>query len=528
MMKILVADSLSHAGLEPLRQDAGIQLCNCPGISADELLERVAQFDGLIVRSRTEVTAEVIRRGRSLRIVARAGTGVDNIDLEAATERGVLVVNAPTGNTVAAAEHTVAMLMAISRYVPQADADLRSGRWERSRWIGHEVRGKVFGTVGLGRVAQEVVGVVSELGMRVLATDPFVAAGYASQRGVELVDLDVLLAEADFVSVHVPLTPANHHLLGEAEFALMKPTARILNVARGGLLDEAALLRSLDRGELAGAALDVFEQEPLPKDHPLLSHSKVIVTPHLGASTHEAQDRVARDVSLQVLEVLRGGQAKYAVNAPIVPPRDLEILIPYIDLAARLGRFLIQMGIQGARRIELTAHGPIADIEMSYIRAGAVQGLMQGVLEERVNVVNAERLAAQRGLNLMERRQPQHRHRYENMLTMSAATEEKMWTVRGTLLHGEPNIVAVDDLWVEFGAQGHILLTSHIDQPGMIGRVGTMLGQSDVNISFMHVGRKAPRSQAIMVIGTDENLPVPVCEALQRLDEFTWIRTVEL
>ena len=526
--RVLVADKVSATGLAPLWSDSEFEVHDCPEISSQQLLHAISAYDALIVRSRTEVTAEVIQAGTRLQIVARAGTGVDNIDLDAATEYGVLVVNAPTGNSVAAAEHTIAMLMAMTRHVPQADSDLRQGNWERTRYIGHEVREKVFGTIGLGRVALEVVKVVRELGMRVIATDPFVAADYANQRDVQLVDMDTLLRESDFISIHVPLTKANTHLLGETEFTKVKNTARILNIARGGLVDENALVRAISDGRLAGAALDVFEKEPLPVGSPLLHHPDIILTPHLGASTHEAQDRVARDVSLQIQEVLRGGQAKYAVNAPIVPPRDLEILIPYIDLATRLGRFLVQVDMQGAKQIEVTAHGPIAEIDMSYILAGAVQGSLAGVLEERVNVVNAQRLAAQRGMNLVERRQAQHRHRYENMITMTSITEEKRWTVRGTLLHGEPNIVAIDNLWVEFAAQGHILLTSHIDRPGMIGQVGTLLGKADVNISFMHVGRRAPRQQAIMVIGTDEKLSAAVSESLRNLAEFTWVRTIEL
>ena len=528
MFRVLVADNVSAAGLEPLRSETEIEVHDCPNINPAELLEKIHSYDALIVRSRTDVTREVIRAGKNLQIVARAGTGVDNIDLESATESGVLVVNAPTGNSVAAAEHTIAMLMAMTRHVPQADSDLRRGNWERSRWIGNEVREKVFGTIGLGRVALGVVNVVRELGMRVIASDPFVGADYADRRGVQLVDMDTLLQEADFISIHVPLTEANTHLLGEAELAKVKTTARILNIARGGLVDENALVRAISEGRLAGAALDVFEEEPLPTGSPLLNNPNVILTPHLGASTHEAQDRVARDVSLQILNVFHGGQAKYAVNAPIVPPRDLEFLIPYIDLANRLGRFLMQIDLHGAKQIEITAHGPIAEIDMSYILAGAVQGLLAGIVEERVNVVNAERLAAQRGMNLVERKQAQHQYRYENMLTMTAITEERRWTLRGSLLHGVPNIVAMDDLWVEFAADGHILLTSHIDRPGMIGRVGTMLGEADVNISFMHVGRKAPRQQAIMVIGTDEKLSTSVCHSLRNLSEFTWVRTIEL
>ncbi len=528
MYKVLTADKVSAAGLAPLRADPEFEVHECPQISPQRLLQIIPTCDALIVRSRTEVTAEVIQAGKRLQIVARAGTGVDNIDLEAATECGVLVVNAPTGNSVAAAEHTIAMLMAMTRHVPQADADVRQGNWDRTRWIGHEVREKIFGTIGLGRVALEVVKVVKELGMRVIATDPFVAAEYASRHGTQLVDMDTLLRESDFISIHVPLTKANTHLLGETEFAKVKATARVLNVARGGLVDETALVRAIAKGRLAGAALDVFEEEPLPADSPLRNNPHIILTPHLGASTHEAQNRVARDVCLQIQDVLRGGQAKYAVNAPIVPPRDLEILIPYIELATRLGRFLTQVERQGAKQIEITVHGPIAEMDISYILAGAVQGALAGVLEERVNVVNAHRLAAQRGMNLVERKQAQHRHRYENMLTMTALTEEKRWTVRGALLQGEPHIVAIDNLWVEFVAQGHILLTGHIDRPGVIGQVGMLLGKSDVNISFMHVGRKAPRQQAIMVIGTDERLSVAVCKSLRNLAEFTWVRTIEL
>ncbi len=528
MYKVLAADQLSAAGLQPLQTDSEFEVHDCPRISPRKLLQVIPAYDALIVRSRTEVTAEVIRAGKRLQVVARAGTGVDNIDLEVATECGVLVVNAPTGNSVAAAEHTIAMLMAMARHVPQADADIRQGNWEKTRWIGHEVREKVFGTIGLGRVALEVVKVVRELGMQVIATDPFVATDYASQHGVQLVDMDTLLRESDFISVHVPLTKTNMHLLGAAELAKVKTTARVLNVARGGLVDETALVQAIADGRLAGAALDVFEEEPLSAGNPLRDHPNIVLTPHLGASTHEAQNRVARDVCLQIQNVLRGGQAQYAVNAPIVPPRDLEVLVPYIDLATRLGRFLTQVETQGAKQIEVTTHGPIAEMDMSYILAGAVQGALAGVLEERVNVINAQRLAAQRGMNLVERKQAQHRHRYTNMLTMTAITEEKRWTVRGALLHGEPNIVAIDNLWVEFVAQGHILLTSHIDRPGMIGQVGTLLGEADVNISFMHVGRKAPRQQAIMVIGTDEKLSVAVYESLCDLAEFTWVRTIEL
>ena len=528
MPKVLVASELSQAGLEPLTAADGIEVCQHPVAAADELAALVPGCDALLVRSRPEVTAEVLRAGAQLQVVARAGTGVDNIDLAAATEQGVLVVNAPTGNSVAAAEHTLAMLMALSRNIPQADADMRAGNWNRSRWVGTEVRDKVLGAIGLGRVAAELVKVANELGMRVVACDPYITEQMAAQQGVELVELDSLLATADFISIHVPLVDANRHLLGREALAKVKPTACILNVARGGLVDEEALLEALNEGRLAGAALDVFETEPLPPDSPLFSHPAVIMTPHLGASTVEAQDRVARDVAQQVLDVLEGRQARYAVNAPIVPPRDLEYLVPYVDLAARMGNFLQKIDSRVATQVELTLHGPIADMDSAFLRASAVQGLLSGLMEERVNVVNADQLAAQRGMNLMERRQVQHSHRYENMVTMRVTHAEDRWTVRGSVLQGIPSIVSVNDMWVEFAAEGHILMTSHMDRPGMIGRVGTLLGNADVNISFMHVGRRAPRHEAIMVIGTDEPPSPDVYDAIAALEEFVWVKSIRI
>ena len=528
MFHVLVADKVSDAGLEILRQAPNVWVHAEEDIGAERLADTIARFDALIVRSRTQVTEEIFAKGVRLQVVARAGTGVDNIDLDAATAHGVVVVNAPTGNSVAAAEHTIAMLMALTRHVPQAHAELQRGDWNRARWIGTEVRDKVFGTIGLGRVASEIVRVVRELGMRVVATDPYISRELALQQGVELVDMDTLLRKADYISVHVPMTPANRHLLGREAMAKMKPTARILNVARGGLVDEEALIEAIEEGRIAGAALDVFEREPPAASHPLLHHDSVIVTPHLGASTVEAQDRVALDVAQQTLDVLNGRQARYAVNAPIVPPRDLEYMIPYIDLATRMGRFLMEVESRGLAEVELTAHGPIAGKDLAHIRAGAIQGLLAGILEERVNVVNADRLAAQRGMYLMERRQTQHTHRYENLLTMRVTLDNVRWTVRGAVLRGIPNIVSVNDLWVEFVADGPMLLTAHMDRPGMIGRVGTILGDADVNIRFMHVGRRAPRQQAIMVIGTDEAPSDAVCDAIRAYEEFAWVKSIEL
>ncbi len=527
--RVLVSDTLSDAGLKPLRNAPGIQVDVRTDLAPEQLLEIIGDYDALLVRSSTQVTAALIQAGKRLRVVARAGVGVDNIDVDAATQAGIIVVNAPTGNVVAAAEHTIAMLMALARHIPQADAHVRAGRWQRGRFMGVEVRDKVLGTVGLGRVAQEVVRRAQGLGMRVLAYDPYVTADFATQRGVRLVDLDTLLVESDFLTVHVPLTSQTVNLIDRAQLQRMKPTARVLNVARGGVINEDALVAAVNAGEIAGAALDVFTQEPLPPDSPLRTNDKIILTPHLGGSTHEAQEQVAEDVALQVIDVLNDRPARYAVNAPIIPPNELDFLVPYIDLSERMGRFVRQLiGESGITRIEVTANGELANFDLAYIKAGAIKGLLSDLLTIRVNLVNATLLAERRGIDLMERRLHQHEARYENLLTLTVRTPHETWTVRGSVIQGEPYIVGVNDAWVDFPAVGHLLLSSHQDRPGIIGRVGTILGQSDVNISFMHVGRRAPRTDAVMVLGTDEPTPPALLEQLLAIPHINWLKTVTL
>lgn len=527
--RVLVSDSLSDSGLKPLRSAAGINVDVRTDLSPDELLNIIGDYDALLVRSSTQVTADLIQAGKRLRVVARAGVGVDNIDVAAATQAGVIVVNAPTGNVVAAAEHTIAMLMALARHVPQADTHVRSGAWKRGQFLGVEVRNKVLGTVGLGRVAQEVVRRAQGLGMEVIAYDPYVTTDFAAQRGVRLVDLDFLLSECDFLTVHVPLTSQTADLIDRRQLQRMKPTSRIINVARGGVINEQALANAVAAGEIAGAALDVFTVEPLAADSPLRHSDKIILTPHLGGSTHEAQEQVAEDVALQVIDVLNDRPARYAVNAPIIPPKDLDFLIPYIDLAERMGRFIRQLvGESGLQRIEITANGTLADFDQAYIKAGAIKGLLSDLLTIRVNLVNATLLAERRGINLVERRLHQHEARYENLLTLVVTTPGETWTVRGSVIQDEPYIVGVNDTWVDIPAYGHLLLSSHQDRPGIIGRVGTILGQSDVNISFMHVGRSAPRTEAIMVLGTDEPTPSALLDQLLAIPYINWLKTVTL
>ena len=548
--KVLISDPLADVGVAPLRDAPGLQVDIRTDLTPNTLLETIPAYHALLVRSGTQVTAAVIQAGKQLRVIARAGVGVDNIDVEAATQAGIIVVNAPTGNTVAAAEQTIALLMAVARRLPQADAHLRAGEWQRICFVGVEVRDKVLGLVGLGRVAQEVAQRAQGLNMSVLACDPYITAEFAAQHGVTLTDLDTLLAQADFVSLHVKLTSETRNMIGPDQLRQMKQGAYLINVARGGIVDENALAEVVETGHLAGAALDVFDNEPLAADSPLRHSDRIILTPHLGASTVEAQEQVAVDVALQVLDVLNDKPARYAVNAPIIPPKALELLIPYIDLAERLGNFLQQLGVLsegqsikksadigmghkkgadiGIGNVELTAHGAVADHDLAYISAAAIKGLLTDAVEVSVNLVNAKLIAERRGLKFTERKQHQHNLRYEDILTLSATFGHSRWAVRGAILQDEPCIVAINDQWVDFPAQGHMLLTSHTDSPGIVGRIGMVLGQSDVNISFMHVGRHAPRTKAIMVLGIDDPITPEILEQINAIDTINWAITATL
>jgi D-3-phosphoglycerate dehydrogenase len=526
--KVLVSDAISDSGLAPLQGDPHIDVDVLTGLSQDKLIEIIPAYDALLVRSATKVTAPILQAGKRLRVVARAGVGVDNIDLEAATQAGVIVVNAPTGNVVAAAEHTVAMLMAVARNIPQADAHLRAGLWKRDKFMGVEIRDKVLGTVGLGRVAQEVVRRCQGLGMQIMAHDPYVTNDYATSMGVTLVDLETLLAQADFVTLHTPLTAQTKNLINAERLARMKPEARIINVARGGVIDEHALVAAINAGQLAGAALDVFENEPLEADSPLRGCTKIVLTPHLGGSTQEAQEKVAEDVALQVLDVLHDKPARYAVNAPIIPPKDLEFLVPYIELAEQMGRMIAQLGAQGMGDVEIAAHGSLAGFNLSYVRAALIKGMLADVTSVRINLVNAALVAERRGMNLRETRRHHSDSPYENMLSLSATSGSQRWTVHGSVVRGVPHIVGIDDFWVDFPATGHILLAMHQDSPGMIGRVGTLLGSHDINISFMHVGRRAPRGAAIMALGTDESTPEAIQERITSMERIFWLKAITL
>ena len=508
-LSVLVCDPLGAAGIDLLREHMKVDVKT--GLSEAELVEIIGEYSAMIVRSGTQVTEAVIDAGHNLQVVGRAGVGTDNIDIEAATRRGIIVVNAPTANTIAAAEQAITLMLALARRVPQANDSLRHGRWERKKFVGVEVRNKVLGVVGLGRIGTEVAKRAQGLDMEIIAYDPYVSADHAARYDVQFMDLPDLLKQADFITLHTPLTPDTRHMINDETLATMKPTARLINCARGGLIDEEALLRALDEGRIAGAALDVFSSEPPPADYPLLRHSKVIVTPHLGGSTEEAQAGVALDIAQQVITVLDGRLPEYAVNAPIVPPETLETLAPYFDLAERLGRFYTQVVPGRIEQVRIVYAGELAQIDTTPIKAAVVKGLLESVIEDRVNMVNAHLIAKARGLTLIEEKHP-GAEPFANIITLEITANGRERSIAGTIMRGIPHIVRVDEYWIDLVPDGYLLVCYNEDRPGMIGQVGTVLGRGDVNIAFMQVGRVIPRGRAMMVLGLDEPIPDPVLE----------------
>ncbi len=521
--RILVADPVAPEGIELLRAVADVDVKT--GQAADSLVAMIPDYDALVVRSETKVTRAVIEAGTRLQVVGRAGVGVDNIDLEAATERGVIVVNAPQGNTVAAAEHTMALLMSLARHIPQADASMRAGKWDRKTYVGTEIRGKTLGIVGLGKIGSEVARRAVAMEMRVIAHDPFVPVERANALGVESVDFEQLIMLSDFLTVHPPLTAATNGMIGEAELARMKDGVRLINVARGGIIDEAALAAAVASGKVGGAAVDVFTAEP-PTDDVLSKDPRIIVTPHLGASTAEAQERVAVDVAEQIVDVLSGRPARYAVNAPMLAPETLKIVGPYMAVAEMLGTVATQLVTGKLQSIEIEYFGEIAEHDITPLRASVIRGLLKPISEENVNLVNANLVAQSRGWDIEERKRTLH-DVFLNLVQVKVGTSEAEVTVGGTMEHGQANIVTINGLDLDIvPVPGTFLVAcDNEDRPGMIGRVGTLLGQWDINIQSMQVGRQQRRSRALMLIAVDEG---PTPEQLASIEDIDGIYNVRL
>ena len=514
-MRILVAESIAPEGVAALKARHEVDVRT--GLSAEELRGAIGEYDALIVRSQVDADAALIAAGTRLQVIGRAGVGVDNVDLEAATRAGITVVNAPTGNTIAAAEQTIALLLALARHIPEADASVRHGEWKRGPLQGVQLRGRTLGIVGLGKIGMAVAERARGLGMTLLGSDPFVTAEQAALRGVELVTFEQLLARADAVTVHVPLSRATTALLDEAAFARMKPGAFVLNVARGGIVDERALAAALREGRLGGAGIDVFETEP-PTGSPLLEAPNTVLTPHLGASTAEAQVAVAEEIAGQVLDVLDGRPARYAVNAPLLSAEAEQTIGPYLPLAETLGRFLAQFARGGVSTFTVELAGELARTESAPLTAAALRGLLETGTTERVNLVNAGLLAKARGIGVVERKSADAGG-FSASITVSGSARGGQVSVGGTLAgDGELRVVRLNDYRLDMAAEDLMLITRHHDRPGTIGRIGQLLGAADVNISAMHLARSAPRADALMILSVDDDVP-PSLEAAIRADE---------
>jgi D-3-phosphoglycerate dehydrogenase len=554
LIKILIADRIAREGIRLLSsQLPESQIDERLGLKPDELKAIIGSYHALIVRSETQVTSDVLAAATNLKIVGRAGVGVDNIDTEAATRQGIIVVNSPTGNIIAAAEHTIAMLMSLARRIPAAVANMKNGKWEKSRFLGVEVRNKVLGVIGLGKVGMAVARRAQGLEMRVIAFDPFVSPEQARKADVTMMSMEEVLQQADFVTLHTSLTSGpqgTKGLIGARELQLMKPGARLINCARGKLIDEEALLNALNENHLAGAALDVFSQEPI-RDNALLNklvaHEHVITTPHLGASTEEAQVGVATDVAEQIVTVLRGGLPRAAVNAPLILPETLKTLQPYMALVEKLGRLYTQLQPGPLSKIELSYSGEIASYDLRPLQAALIKGLLESVSEAHVNLINAQLLAKERGLEIVEQKsttpaefanQVTLRVMSQNAPASSLTSNEQIDVLSGTVMHGEPRIVRVGPYWTEFVPEGYILFCRNIDQPGMIGHVGTILGKADVNIRHMDVGPSVRKARtydpkrttepALMIISVDNSIPDWALQEIRRAGDIFGIKVVNL
>ncbi|HAP31964.1 MAG TPA: phosphoglycerate dehydrogenase [Firmicutes bacterium] len=525
LKKVLVSDPVAEDGIKILKEVAQVDVKT--SLSRAELLSIIGDYDALLVRSGTQVDAEIIAAGNNLKVIGRAGVGVDNIDVEKATEMGILVINAPEGNTISAAEHTMAMMMALSRNVPNACSSLRCGEWKRSKYMGVELYRKKLGIIGFGRIGQEVAVRARAFGMDILAYDPYISSEYMEKQGCRGVTLDQLFAEADLITIHTPKSADTRYMIAADTLARMKDGVRIINVARGGLIDEKALHDAIVSGKVAGAALDVFESEP-PGDSPLLKLEQVICTPHLGASTEEAQVKVAVQVAEQFVRLFRGEPVQMAVNAPILPPETMAELKPFIPLMTVMGSFFMQFFGGRVKHVAINYSGEISAQPVAPLTTALLIGLLQVVLKSDVNYINALPTAKQRGIKI-EESTSKSVPIYRSLITAKVTTEEGTHIVGGTVFEGkEMRIVQVDDYNIEVIPSRYMVVNRYHDRTGVVGKVGTLLGQNSVNIGSMQVGRNLGRGEAMMVLQVDSSMPPEIIAEMQGDDLMIRSRFIEL
>jgi len=529
MAKILVSDSLVEEGIRILEDSGANEVTYKPDITPENLVAEIGGYDALVIRSRTKVTAEVLRAAKKLKIVGRAGVGVDNVDIPVATECGIIVANAPEGNTYSTCEHAISLMMALVRNIPAGDATMKAGKWEKKKLEGRELFGKTLGVIGLGKIGREVAKRMLSFGMNVWGCDPYVSSETSEKIGVCLKSVPEIVEGADIITIHTPRTPETTNLIGEAEFKRMKKSAFLINCARGGIVNELALVAALQAGEIAGAALDVYTAEPLPEDHPLRKAPRLVLTPHLGASTAEAQEKVALQVAEQVVNCCKGAEVTTALNAPAINPELLKQMQPSLKLAETLGRFVVQLCDSPVRKLEVSVSGTLLEYPTQPIMLSVLKGFLEPITDQPVNFVNARIIVESKGIEVVETRSATPKD-YLQLKTVAATMENgETVSISGTVFApNRPRVVSINNLHFEMRAQGNVTLVENDDVPGIIGLVGTTLGNAGINIGEISWGRDKQGGKAMTVILTDGVVPDEVFHQLALLPHVLSVRRVAL
>ncbi|HAV43336.1 TPA: phosphoglycerate dehydrogenase [bacterium] len=528
MGKVLVADPLSQEGLEVLNQAKDLTVDIKTGLKEEEIVSIIGEYHGLIVRSETKVTAKIIDAATNLQVIGRAGVGVDNINVDAATKKGIVVMNAPSGNTVSTAEHTLAMMLALSRNIPLADASMKREEWDRKRFKGVELAGKTLGIVGLGRIGSYVAKLALAFNMKVIVYDPFVSMDKAKRIGVELVTLDEIYRSSDYITFHTPLSEKTTHMVSEHEFKMMKPGIRIINCARGGIIDEEALFKAIEEGKVAGCALDVYEHEP-PRDNPLIRLDRVVCVPHLGASTIEAQINVGVEIAEQMVDALRGGPLRNAVNIRQVEPEVLQEISPYLDLVERIGRLHVQLQEGQIEKVELRVAGEIASYETTPFTTAFLKGMLGEVLGEgMVNYVNAPFIAKERGIEVDESKESEDED-FANLVSVKVKTDCAEREIEGSIFQKRGlRIVSIDGFRIDAIPYGDMLVISNVDKPGVVGKIGVILGDAQINIAGLQMGRSAIGGRQLIVLNLDQEVNREVLDRIVQEEEILKAKLVKL
>lgn len=526
--KVLISDSLSKEAVEILQKEKELSVDVNTKLTPDELKKAIKDYDALVVRSSTKVTRDVLEAADKLKIVGRAGVGLDNVDVDAASKKGVIVVNTPAGNTISTAEHAFSMMLALSRNIPQADVSMKKGDWERKKFMGHEVYGKTLGIIGLGRIGTEVAKRALSFGMKVLAHDPYLSMDKAKELGIEPATLETIYKNADYITVHTPLTDETRHMISEKQFAMMKKDVRLINCARGGIIDEAALAAAIESGKVAGAAFDVFENEPPAKDTKLLKLDKVVLTPHLGASTEEAQTNVAIEVADIVRDALLTGCVKNAVNAPCLEPEMCKVIDPYLKLAEKIGSMQSQLVEGHIKKVKIKYVGDLLKYDLTPFTLSIIKGMLTPILQETVNYVNSMFIAKERGINITETRIAETQD-FANLIIVDVETDKVKSSLMGTLFTKvDPRIVKINDSYVDAVPEGYMLVMSNKDVPGIIGQIGTILGNNGVNIAGMSFGREEKGGKAVSVLNIDSDVPKNVLDEIRKANNIYSVKLVKL